>query len=245
MEKLNTAPGHAPFYHQIKEIYRKKILDGELNVGDRVDSEMEIQEIYNVSRITARQAILDLEKEGLVKRGRGKGTFVTYCPAIKEELAHIRSFTDEMKEQGRVPGTAFFSVTKEIPNARVREMFGLKEEEMYCISRVRTADEIRLVYFLSYFPLSLNLPLDESKYDQSLYEMLEKSTIGSPVRIDEEFSAILPTENVCKMLKISRYQPIFLRKRVSYDKNGNEMEYTLCFYRGDMFSYTISTEDKK
>ena len=47
---------------------------------------MEIQQKYNVSRITARQAILDLEKEGMVKRGRGKGTFVIWQPAIEEEF---------------------------------------------------------------------------------------------------------------------------------------------------------------
>lgn len=82
-------------------------------VGDRVDSEMEIQEMYDVSRITARQAILELEQEGMVKRGRGKGTFVTYRPKIKEELSHIRSFTDEMTALGRKPGTKSFHITKE------------------------------------------------------------------------------------------------------------------------------------
>ena len=75
MHKLDTTSGHLPYYKQIKEFYKKDILDGVLAVGDRVDSEMEIQEMYDVSRITARQAILELEQEGMVKRGRGKGTF--------------------------------------------------------------------------------------------------------------------------------------------------------------------------
>ncbi len=48
--------------------------------------------------LQTRQAILELEQEGMVKRGRGKGTFVTYRPKIKEELSHIRSFTDEMSD---------------------------------------------------------------------------------------------------------------------------------------------------
>ena len=71
MHKLDTTSGHLPYYKQIKEFYKKDILDGVLAVGDRVDSEMEIQEMYDVSRITARQAILELEQEGMVKRGRG------------------------------------------------------------------------------------------------------------------------------------------------------------------------------
>ena len=142
MHKLDTTSGHLPYYKQIKEFYKKDIQDGVLAVGDRVDSEMEIQEMYDVSRITARQAILELEQEGMVKRGRGKGTFVTYRPKIKEELSHIRSFTDEMTALGRTPGTKSFHITKEIPDEATRELFGLDEEMMYCVRRVRSADDV-------------------------------------------------------------------------------------------------------
>lgn len=244
MHKLDNSPGHLPYYKQIKEFYKKDIQSGKLSVGDRVDSEMEIQQIYDVSRITARQAILELEQEGMVKRGRGKGTFVTYRPKIKEELSHIRSFTDEMLALGRVPGTKAFHITKEIPDEETRKIFDLPPEMMYCVRRVRTADDILLVYFVSYFPLDMNLPLDENEHTQSLYEMLEHSSVGSPVRIDEEFSAINPSEEVSLALKIRKDQPVLARKRVSFDKKGRKMEFTMCYYRGDLYSYTISTTNK-
>ena len=48
MHKLDTTSGHLPYYKQIKEFYKKDIQDGVLAVGDRVDSEMEIQEMYDV-----------------------------------------------------------------------------------------------------------------------------------------------------------------------------------------------------
>ena len=200
---------------------------------------MEIQEMYDVSRITARQAILELEQEGMVKRGRGKGTFVTYRPKIKEELSHIRSFTDEMTALGRTPGTKSFHITKEIPDEATRELFGLDEEMMYCVRRVRTADDVLLVYFVSYFPLSLNIPLNMEEQTQSIYEV-----IGAPTRIDEEFSAINPSEEICLALKIRKDQPVLARKRISYDKKKKKIEYTMCYYRGDLYSYTISTSQK-
>lgn len=239
MHKLDTTPGHLPYYKQIKEFYKKDIQDGVLAVGDRVDSEMEIQQMYDVSRITARQAILELEQEGMVKRGRGKGTFVTYRPKIKEELSHIRSFTDEMMALGRTPGTQSFHITKEIPDEATRTLFDLPEEMMYCVRRVRTADDVLLVYFVSYFPLSLNIPLNMEEQTQSIYEM-----IGAPARIDEEFSAINPSGEICLALKLRKDQPVLARKRVSFDKKGQKMEYTMCYYRGDLYSYTISTSHK-
>ena len=239
MHKLDTTSGHLPYYKQIKGFYKEDIQNGVLSLGDRVDSEMEIQQIYDVSRITARQAILELEQEGMVKRGRGKGTFVTFRPKIKEELSHIRSFTDEMTALGRVPGTQAFHITKEIPDDKTRELFGLPEEMMYCVRRVRTADDVLLVYFVSYFPLDLDLPLDLLEHTQSVYEV-----IGSPARIDEEFSAVNPSEEVCLALKIRKDQPVLARKRISFDKKGRKMEYTMCYYRGDLYSYTISTSNK-
>ncbi len=240
MIELNKKTGHLPFYKQIKEAYKQEIIDGKLKVGDRVDSEFEIVDKYHVSRITARQALLELEREGLVQRGRGKGTFVIECPKIKEELAHIRSFTDEMKELGRVPGICDLSVRKEVPCKQIRDLFGLDEEEMVCIKRVRTADDARIVYFVSYFPLRMNLPLDVEVYHQSVYEVLEET----PSRIDEEFSAILPTEEIMNALHVSKTQPILARKRISYDSNEKEMEYTMCYYHGGLFSYTISTSER-
>lgn len=240
MIELDKKTGHLPYYKQIKEIYKQEIIDGKLPLGSRVDSEYEIVEKYDVSRITARQALFELEREGLVQRGRGKGTFVIYRPKIKEELAHIRSFTDEMIELGRIPGICDLTITKEIPNQQMRDLFGLDEEEMYCVKRVRTADGVRVVYFVSYFPLTLNLPMDPESYHQSVYEVLEET----PSRIDEEFSAILPTEEIINALHISKNQPILARKRVSYDLNEKKMEYTMCYYHGGLFSYTISTSDK-
>lgn len=240
MYKLDKKAGHLAYYKQIKEFYKQDIVDGNLKVGDRVDSEFEIVDKYDVSRITARQALLELEREGLVQRGRGKGTFVIYRPKIKEELAHIRSFTEEMIQLGRTPGICDLTITKEIPDEKMRKMFGLNEEEMYCIRRVRTADDVRIVYFVSYFPLTLDLPMNSEAYRQSVYEVLKEI----PSRIDEEFSAILPTEEIMKALRVSKTQPILARKRISYDVNQKQMEYTMCYYHGGLFSYTISTSDK-
>ena len=74
MEKLNNAKGAPPLYLQISEILRNKILTKEYAFDTIIPSETELQGMYQVSRITARQAIQELEKDGLVSRARGKGT---------------------------------------------------------------------------------------------------------------------------------------------------------------------------
>ena len=97
MKRLDDSKGAPPLYLQISQILRDKILRHEYDYGDRIPSEKDLQDQYEVSRITARQAIQELEQENMVERARGKGTIVTYQPCIDEYLNTIRSFTDEMK----------------------------------------------------------------------------------------------------------------------------------------------------
>lgn len=228
MEKLEPRKGGKALYLQIKDIYRQRILDGDLQPGDKIESEMEIQRIYGVSRITARQAILGLEKEGMVNRGRGRGTFVIWKPGIQESLDEIRSFTDEMMIHGRTPGLCSNTGKVGHPDETFIEAFGLDpNEKFYILKRVRTADDIKLVYMISCFPTQL-----EADYEGgSVYEYQ-----GLPYRVEEEFSARLPQEDVIRALNIAKTQPVMVRSRIGYDQNGAISEYTLCYYRGDLYT---------
>lgn len=242
MEKLKSKKGGKALYIQIKDIYREKILSGELKHGDKIESEKEIQKRFGVSRITARQAILDLEKEGMVNRGRGRGTFVIWKPAIKEKLSEIRSFSHEMELHGRVPGTSSFTIDREQVAEKAAKIFNLDpREEMYCLRRVRTADDVKLVYMVSYFPLDTDLPIREDNSTESMYEKFEVIGTGKPKRIEEEFSAEIPSDEVRNSLNIPKSLPVLARKRISFDEEDNIIEYTISYYRSDLYTYMNST----
>jgi len=66
-----------PLYYQLENILREKIKSGEYGRGDHFPTEDELVQSYKVSRITVRQALTSLEKDGLITRKRGKGSFVT------------------------------------------------------------------------------------------------------------------------------------------------------------------------
>ena len=81
MQEVNDAvemrEKSVPLYYQVETILRKKILMGEFPVGKPLPSEESLAKAYDVSRITIRTALLNLQKEGLIFRKRGKGTFVS------------------------------------------------------------------------------------------------------------------------------------------------------------------------
>ena len=67
-----------PLYHQLYTFIKNFILDGTLHHAERLPSEIELAEIFNVSRITVKRAVNELAAEQLVERARGKGTHVIY-----------------------------------------------------------------------------------------------------------------------------------------------------------------------
>ena len=82
-----------PLYFQLKNIILKYINEGNLKPGDSISTEMELAQIFDISRTTIRQAITELVMEGYLTRVKSKGTFVQR-PPIRQE--YIRSVTSRV-----------------------------------------------------------------------------------------------------------------------------------------------------
>ena len=208
--------------------------------GDSLPSEAQLQEIFHVSRITARQAIAQLESEGLVERARGKGTRVLFQNKIEEQLAGIKSFTNEMLERGIQPGTRWAHIELVKADRHVADIFGCKKGDLvYRLDRVRTGDDVPIVYFVSYFSRDRNLPLEDENYTGSMYALLDELNIRKPVKTRENFKAITARKEEAEKLDIKKGDPLLIRERVSYDHEGNVLEYTISYYPGERYSYSI------
>ena len=240
MEQLDFSKGAIPLYIQIKNILKAQILSNEYAPGKSIPSEAQLQKMYGVSRITARQAIAQLENEGLVERARGKGTRVLFQNKIEEELTGIKSFTNEMIERGIEPGTKYGHIELVEAGNDVAKVFGChNHDEVYRLSRVRTGDGIPIVYFVSYFSKERNLPLDDKYYQGSMYELLDNLHINKPSHSKENFYAISASKEVAEKLEMKKGEAVLVRKRISYDYEGKVLEYTLSYYPGDRYLYTI------
>ena len=79
-----------PLYKQIKDIVKKQILTGNWAVGERIPTEKELSQKFNVSRFTVRQSLMELTSEGYLQRQAGRGTFVKSWKDIQEHK-RIRS----------------------------------------------------------------------------------------------------------------------------------------------------------
>src|SRR6056297_1407076 len=88
-----------PLYQQIKRALAGRIIDGDYQPHERLPSESELMKVFGVSRITVRQALRDLHREGLVFSVQGKGTFVSKPKAV-QDVQRLQGFGESMMPQG-------------------------------------------------------------------------------------------------------------------------------------------------
>src|SRR5580698_9879287 len=104
----NSRPNGMPAYQKIQATIVKRIESGQLKPGDTVDSERELAKIHGVSLMTARHALTALEREGIVERRRGAGTFVA-PPRI--HFNKLTSFTEQMTSRSMAACSKVLSFT--------------------------------------------------------------------------------------------------------------------------------------
>lgn len=238
--KLDHKRGAIPLYLQLHRILKEGIEMETYAYGSLLPSEQELEKLYHVSRITVRQAIAELEKEGYIKRSRGKGTTVTYTKRIDESLSEIRSFTREMEDRGLHPGTSYIDIKKIHADEDIAFHLNVElDSEVYRLYRVRTADEEAIVIFETYLTSDYDYPLDKKYYKNSMYEVFERVGVKTPRKVQEKYQAILADQTIAKMLNVKEGSAIFKRSRISYNIDNKAIEYTISYYRGDRYSYSI------
>ena len=88
-----------PLYRRLLAQLRNDIVSGKLRPGDVIAPETEIARTHRISRHTVRLAIVELAREGLLRRERGRGTFVAPRPIVRS-LGAFYSFAHEMLDSG-------------------------------------------------------------------------------------------------------------------------------------------------
>lgn len=240
MKPLDYSKGAVPLYVQISQDLKEKIDTGVYEYGQNIPTEFELQEMYDVSRITVRQAIQSLEQEGLVVRARGKGTVVSKQEKIEELLTRIKSFTEEMRDRNMVPGTKFAEISQVRADEHLADVFSCPVDTLlYHVRRVRTANGKAIVLFDTYLLSQKELPLENERYYGSLYQLLEEQGIPHPVGIEEQFAAIIADETIGEALDVDAGSPIMKRVRMSFNKDLQVQEYTLSYYNGMNYTYVV------
>lgn len=239
--KRVTKQNPLPLYYQLKVIIQELIENEILKPGDAVPSERELCETHEISRMTARKAIMDLVNEGALYREQGKGTFVAQ-PKINQQINQLKSFTQVMNEKGFSTSTKILSfqikeATKK--NKAVLEM-GEDQNKVFEIIRIRMVEEVPIA--LETVWISLNMCPDMKREDiegGSLYRLLMDQYAYRLDYAKQTIEPIIINEYESDLLKVDRNSLALLFRRTTYLDNGKPIEYTKAIYRSDKYKYEV------
>jgi len=231
-----------PYYFQIVEVLREAISDidePEVNQKIALPSEPELSDLFSVNRGTVRHALQVLEREGLIYREKGKGTFVRRR-RVEMDLSYLCSTTEDMRNRGWDPGTQVLNVSLINPREHIRENLKLgMEEKVWEIYRSRTANGEPISLQRVFFPQSLMPDIDIKDVSGSFYEMWLHDYHIQPFDGEQTIRTRLATTEEAKLLNISESAPIFEITRVTFDVNGVPFEYLISVWRGDRYDFYV------
>lgn len=149
----NLPVQNPPLADQVYEIILKSILSGEYQPGNRLPSENELADLYQVSRPTIRTAFSRLGELGYVIRKRGVGTFVTNSPDLVNPLYLSFDVEERISSRGYKPGFKQLSA-KIIPADKtlVEQLDIPLESPVLNVHKLFTADEEPIIYFENFIP---------------------------------------------------------------------------------------------
>ncbi|ASE63473.1 GntR family transcriptional regulator [Chryseobacterium indologenes] len=229
-----------PLHVQAEELFRKLIKMEAYQKGALLPKEVDLANLWGVSRNTIRQATNKLEHEGLIIRKKGIGTRVAEKKSLVTGLDHWYSFTREMQEKGVQVVNQLLKTSMEQPNEDICNFFHCPaDKKIFKLSKLKgeiSGDPI--VYFESFFHPRIGVDKSDD-FNMPLYSMLQEKHGVIVHRSRENISACQAGTVIGKKLKVSASFPVLKRERFVYDINGKPVEYNVGYYRSDKFTYTI------
>ena len=231
-----------PLYQQLMDDIKLDISNQKYRHGDKIPSETELAEIYNVSRITVRRAVSELCDEGYLAKHQGKGTFVT-PPKITRKImqdTHVHSFTATCAMSGMQPGGRTVGIC--IVPSRQEEQHFLKlpkDSNVIYLQRIRTADGDPVMLENTFLPSPefdslLSTDLTNRSLNETLRQKYSRSLV---VRQTTKVEVSRASPEHAQLLNITPGDPLFFITAYFLDERDNPIAIARHYFLASRFIF--------
>ncbi len=228
-----------PRYHRIAEALRERIRAGELAAGARLDNQRQLAKSFGVTLMTLRQALELLEREHLITRRHGLGTFVA-APSIDYDILQLRRFAGDLTAKGEHVATRLLGTRFAAPDRRVAEALRLSGgSRVLVLERLRLVDAHPMSLQRSFLPSPLGDEVIRADLALTpLHQVLEFKLGVVITRASETVSAVRLGRREARDLGCRAGEPAFESERVSFGAGGAPVVFDRVFIPGDRFRIT-------
>ena len=239
MHSLNAGP--VPLYHQLKLALEEDIKRGTYKPGDRLPSEPELIRQYGISRITVRQALDDLETEGLIVRRHGKGTYVAEA-RIEQELVRLTDFGEDMERAGQKPSSRVLAFEHETASPLLAQSLRIASgTEVVRVDRLRLGDGRPVAYDTTWLPLRFGeLLVGADLTRETIYHILETRYAISVLSGSFTITASEAPTPIAGVLEVPAGSALLVIERTSYTSKDEPVYVQKRYYRPDRVQYRLT-----
>ncbi len=232
-----------PLYQQIIEGLIAEIRAGNFEPHQRLPSERELSEQYQVSRMTVRHALLSLASNGVVYTRVGKGTFVAE-PKIDQQLRTLTGFSQDVTARGNRPASRVLEAGVVPATPEVAAALRLAPQaEVIRLARLRLADGLPLAIETAHLPFKRFSGLLAHDFaEESLYAVLEGEYGVALTHAEQLLEAAVGDSGEHELLEVTPPTAVMRMQRLTVDSIGEPVEFVLSTYRGDRYKFRFTLQ---
>lgn len=190
-----------------EQLYREiltQIQDGTYKPGDKIPTELQLSEMYDISRVTVRQTLARLVDEQILIKKAGKGTFVK-TPSFVENYFVGGSFTDTCLRMNATPSTQIINIETIATPQKLTSQLG---DSTIHITRLRSVNETPCILEEDYLPVEYDFLLEGDLNNVSLFSLINKKTGRMPTNSEDFFQIVYAGKSQAKLLQCSLAQAL-------------------------------------
>jgi len=234
---LNTE-NPIPLHIQLKHLIHSEIQAGKYK--EKIPSERELMQRFNVSRSTVRESINHLVHEQVLEKVHGKGTFIRSKVTVHEWLHALHSFTETVENMGMTPSARLLYMKDSCEDAKVKAI--LSTEQFFTFARVRLADQHPIAIERHFYESKLGQQLKNFDLNSStIYDLLEKDLNLTLVEAQQTIRCVQISDEDSVHLNVPKKINVLCVERLITGLLGEPIEYYISIFHPDLYELKLKT----
>jgi GntR family transcriptional regulator len=225
-----------PLYRQLAAILRAPIVDGTYPVGTELPKEAEIADRFGISLITVRQALRELESDGLIRKRAAKPAVVAARSPAPKLSSAFRNFADiaAYTRNARLDVASYRREAAEAPQAAFKLAEG---DACYCLRSILLVGDRPEAQITTWFPPEIGKRLKRSDFDDVLiFRAVERHLglrlAGARITVRAEIA----DADIARDLDFAEGAPVLAMEMLYRTLDQEPVEFTIARHRADVFS---------